>query len=186
MAQTVVVLGATGTQGGSVVQTLVNDKSAEWKIRAITRDPSKDSAKALASKGVEIVAANQDDEGSLIKAFEVRNAPSFRLSQVLSLVVFNLICRSRRTVNLFTIHEFRVQPPFSPSRTSGSTSHWAPVRMNHAIRKLNKEKELSMPRPRLRRSNTSSGARSQIWRQRATGRSFPCRTLRVRTQSMPI
>ena len=67
--KTIAVLGATGVQGGSVVQALLKDKS--WKIRGITRDTSKDAAKALEKQGVEVVSANIDDEKSLLKAFEV-------------------------------------------------------------------------------------------------------------------
>ena len=68
--KTIAVLGATGVQGGSVVQALLKDKT--WKIRGLTRDTSKDAAKALEKQGVELVSANIDDEGSLLKAFEVR------------------------------------------------------------------------------------------------------------------
>jgi len=52
----IVVLGATGAQGGSVVEALLKDGS--FKVRGITRDASKDEAKALAAKGIEIVAAD--------------------------------------------------------------------------------------------------------------------------------
>ena len=38
-------------------------------MRAITRDPNKDKAKALAAKGAEVVSANLDDVESLKKAF---------------------------------------------------------------------------------------------------------------------
>ena len=68
--KTIAILGATGVQGGSVVQALLKDKS--WKVRGITRDTSKDAAKALEKQGVELVSANIDDEASLLKAFEVR------------------------------------------------------------------------------------------------------------------
>ena len=68
--KTIAVLGATGVQGGSVVQALLKDKT--WKVRGLTRDTSKDAAKALEKQGVELVSANIDDEGSLLKAFEVR------------------------------------------------------------------------------------------------------------------
>ena len=67
--KTIAVLGATGVQGGSVIQALLKDKS--WKIRGITRDTSKDAAKVLEKQSVEVVSANIDDEGSLLKAFEV-------------------------------------------------------------------------------------------------------------------
>jgi uncharacterized protein YbjT (DUF2867 family) len=70
MDQTIAVLGATGTQGGSVIRAMLEDKS--WQVRGITRDLSKDSAKALMSQGVEMVVADIDDEESLMKAFEVR------------------------------------------------------------------------------------------------------------------
>ncbi|KAJ7693321.1 hypothetical protein B0H17DRAFT_1059733 [Mycena rosella] len=62
----VVVIGATGTQGGYVVQELL--KHPEYHVRAVTRDPRKPSAKALASS-VELVQANLNDLPSLKMAF---------------------------------------------------------------------------------------------------------------------
>jgi len=52
-----VVFGATGIQGGSVIKSILGDTKAsqEFKIRGITRDPSKPNAQALTSKGVECV-----------------------------------------------------------------------------------------------------------------------------------
>ena len=68
--KTIAVLGATGVQGGSVVRALLKD---EWKIRAITRDVSKEAAKSLAKEeGVEVVSANIDDGEGLGRVFEVR------------------------------------------------------------------------------------------------------------------
>ena len=74
MAKIIAVHGATGTQGGSVVKALLK---TEWKVRAITRNASGDSAKALVNAGVEVVTANFDDEASLIKAYEVSLMSSF-------------------------------------------------------------------------------------------------------------
>jgi uncharacterized protein YbjT (DUF2867 family) len=55
--QIIVVFGATGKQGGSVVSSLLSDSAAgKFHVRAITRDVTKASAKALALKGAEIVA----------------------------------------------------------------------------------------------------------------------------------
>jgi uncharacterized protein YbjT (DUF2867 family) len=56
--QVIAVFGATGNQGGSVVDVFLADPalSAKWQIRAITRDPTKESSKALAARGVEVVA----------------------------------------------------------------------------------------------------------------------------------
>lgn len=68
--KTIAVLGATGVQGGSVVRALLQEKET-WQIRGITRDTSKEAAKALEKQGVEVVAADIDDEASLVKAFEV-------------------------------------------------------------------------------------------------------------------
>jgi hypothetical protein len=53
----VVVFGATGTQGGSVVRALLHDivASQQFHIRAITRDPSTLVAAALVKEGAEVV-----------------------------------------------------------------------------------------------------------------------------------
>ncbi|OKL58254.1 hypothetical protein UA08_06593 [Talaromyces atroroseus] len=67
MSRIIAVHGATGTQGGSVVKSLLK---SDWKIRAITRNASTDSAKALDAAGVEVVTASFDDEASLVKAYE--------------------------------------------------------------------------------------------------------------------
>lgn len=51
-----VVLGATGNQGGSVIDTILSDitLSKEFDIRAVTRDPTKLNAAALATRGVSL------------------------------------------------------------------------------------------------------------------------------------
>jgi len=69
--KTITVIGSTGAQGSSVVKVLLD---AGWKVRAVTRDPSKGSAKALADKGAELVQADISDESSLEKAFEGTHA----------------------------------------------------------------------------------------------------------------
>lgn len=55
-----VVFGATGMQGGSVVRAILSDpKTREaFTVRGVTRDVSKDSAKALESLGAETVAVS--------------------------------------------------------------------------------------------------------------------------------
>ncbi|OJD31706.1 uncharacterized protein BKCO1_4500091 [Diplodia corticola] len=68
MAKIIAVTGATGTQGGSVARVLL--ESGNWKVRAITRNPNGNAAKALAAQGAEVVAADFNDEASLVKAFE--------------------------------------------------------------------------------------------------------------------
>lgn len=71
MAPILTVIGATGAQGTSVVNHALKD--GKYKVRAITRNVNSDKAKALASRGVEVVAADVNNEQSLTKAFEVRS-----------------------------------------------------------------------------------------------------------------
>lgn len=73
MSKTVVVLGATGAQGGSVVDAFLHDQETKWRVRGITRDPTKDAAKALQEKGVEVVKGDIDDIESLHSAFKGAN-----------------------------------------------------------------------------------------------------------------
>jgi uncharacterized protein YbjT (DUF2867 family) len=67
MSKIIAVHGASGTQGGSVVKALLK---SDWKVRALTRNSSSDAAKALTAAGAEVVAANFDDEATLVKAYE--------------------------------------------------------------------------------------------------------------------
>src|SRR5215203_4773508 len=68
-AKVIAVVGSTGAQGGGVCEAILSDPSGGFKCRAITRDPNKDKAKALAARGAEVVAADLDDVKSLEKAF---------------------------------------------------------------------------------------------------------------------
>ena len=65
----IAVVGSTGSQGGGLVQAILGDPGGGFTARAITRDANSDKAKALAKQGAEVVAANLDDEASLVKAF---------------------------------------------------------------------------------------------------------------------
>lgn len=66
----ITVLGATGSQGGGFIRAVLMDANSEFAIRAITRDIHSVGAIELQNLGVEVVAADLDDEESLIKAFE--------------------------------------------------------------------------------------------------------------------
>src|SRR4051812_50183954 len=61
----ILVTGATGKQGGAVAHQLLE---RGYPVRAMTRKPEQPAAKALASKGAEIVAGGLDDRGSLGRA----------------------------------------------------------------------------------------------------------------------
>lgn len=59
--QTIVVFGATGKQGGSVVKTILADPktAAKYHIKAVTRDTTKESAQKLRDLGAEVVSVGQ-------------------------------------------------------------------------------------------------------------------------------
>ncbi len=65
----VAVIGATGSQGGGLARAILDDPSGEFALRAITRNPDSEAAKALAARGAEIVQADLDDESTMDKAF---------------------------------------------------------------------------------------------------------------------
>ena len=66
----IAVLGATGAQGGGLVRAILNDKEGEFKVRALTRNPNSDKAKALGNMGAELVAVDVDNYDSLKNAFQ--------------------------------------------------------------------------------------------------------------------
>ena len=67
--KTIVVMGATGAQGGGLVRAILRDKAGPFAARAVTRSPGSDKARALADLGAEVVAADADDPKSLDPAF---------------------------------------------------------------------------------------------------------------------
>jgi hypothetical protein len=64
-----VVLGATGNQGGSVIAHFLSLSPSPYTLRAVTRNLSSVKAVSLASHGVEVVVGNYDDPQSLDAAF---------------------------------------------------------------------------------------------------------------------
>lgn len=66
----IAVLGATGAQGGGLARAILNDKSSEFTVRALTRNVNSDKAKALKELGAEVIEADVDNLESLEKAFE--------------------------------------------------------------------------------------------------------------------
>jgi uncharacterized protein YbjT (DUF2867 family) len=65
--EVVLVSGATGNQGGNIARELLD---AGWRVRAMTRKPESDAARALSEKGAEVVQADLDDEASLHRALK--------------------------------------------------------------------------------------------------------------------
>ena len=73
MPRIVVVFGATGTQGGAVVDALLSsnpDVKATFTIRAVTRDPSSQAAQALKARVAEVAKADLSDRLSLQEALK--------------------------------------------------------------------------------------------------------------------
>jgi uncharacterized protein YbjT (DUF2867 family) len=68
--RTIVVVGATGAQGGGLARAILADPGDGFSVRAITREPDSDKAKELAELGAEVVTADIDDPASLERAFE--------------------------------------------------------------------------------------------------------------------
>lgn len=63
------VMGATGAQGGGLVKAVLADPNSDFTVRAITRNPHSDKAKALAAAGAEVVAGDADLADGLATAF---------------------------------------------------------------------------------------------------------------------
>jgi uncharacterized protein YbjT (DUF2867 family) len=66
----IVVAGATGAQGGSLVRAIMGDMDGEFTARALTRNVNSDKARELAKLGAEVVAADFDSREMVIKAFQ--------------------------------------------------------------------------------------------------------------------
>jgi uncharacterized protein YbjT (DUF2867 family) len=65
----IVVLGATGQQGRGLVDAILEDPAHEFTARCVTRQMG-DKARDLQARGCEVVCADLDDKGSLVKAFQ--------------------------------------------------------------------------------------------------------------------
>jgi len=85
MSKILAVFGATGQQGGSIVDFVLNDAELcqQYSVRGITRNVSSDSSLKLKQKGVDVVAADVTDPPSLNAALKgahtvfAMTAPSF-------------------------------------------------------------------------------------------------------------
>ena len=63
----ILVSGATGQQGGAVAHHLLREGV---QVRALTRDPDQEAARALADAGAEVVEGSFDDRASLDRALD--------------------------------------------------------------------------------------------------------------------
>ena len=67
-ARVVVVTGATGRQGGAVARHLLRDRT--FRVRALTRNPAKPEARALADRGAAVFAGDFDQPATLERPLE--------------------------------------------------------------------------------------------------------------------
>jgi uncharacterized protein YbjT (DUF2867 family) len=58
----ILVAGATGTQGGAVVDALTSGEYGEFTVYGLTRDKESDAAAALSDRGVVVVEGDMTDE----------------------------------------------------------------------------------------------------------------------------
>lgn len=65
----VLVVGATGTQGGAVARRLLDDDH-DFEVYGLTRDPGSRAARRLADRGARIVRGNLWEPETLVDAFE--------------------------------------------------------------------------------------------------------------------
>ena len=72
--KTIAVVGATGAQGGGLMQAILEDAGGPFVARALTRNPDGEKALALSSRGAHVVHADSDDADSLIAALQGADA----------------------------------------------------------------------------------------------------------------
>ena len=58
----IAVIGSTGAQGGGLVRAILDDKDSPFSVRALTRNPNKESAKVLSQAGADVVAFDMDGD----------------------------------------------------------------------------------------------------------------------------
>jgi hypothetical protein len=82
----IIVFGALGNQGGSVIDSLLNDPDTAGKleIHGVTRDPAKPAALALAERGVKVVKVsiihiNVHSHGNTLSQASLEDIESLRL-----------------------------------------------------------------------------------------------------------
>jgi uncharacterized protein YbjT (DUF2867 family) len=61
----ITVFGSTGAQGGGLARAILARPDSGFAVRAVTRKPDGDAARALARAGAEVVAADLDDAASV-------------------------------------------------------------------------------------------------------------------------
>jgi uncharacterized protein YbjT (DUF2867 family) len=66
----ITVFGATGAQGGGLARAILADPDSAFAVRAVTRKPDSEAARALAAAGAEVVVADMDDAASVRRVLQ--------------------------------------------------------------------------------------------------------------------
>lgn len=66
----IVVVGATGAQGGGLARAILTDPARPFSLRAVTRRPESIAARRLADLGADVATADLDDPASIERAFD--------------------------------------------------------------------------------------------------------------------
>lgn len=74
MATNILVTGATGTQGGAVIDSLLGGEYGEFEVFGLTRDASSDAATALDARGVTLVEGDMTDGDAMRAAVDGMDA----------------------------------------------------------------------------------------------------------------
>ena len=75
MARIITVFGATGAQGGGLARAILADPARRFAVRAVTRRPDSEAARALARAGATVVAADWDERRASGVRSTARMAP---------------------------------------------------------------------------------------------------------------
>ncbi|CAM4930922.1 unnamed protein product [Rotaria socialis] len=68
MKPVIVVVGATGQQGGSVINALIN--SNKWTVRGLSRNISLEGSQKLIANGAQMISCNIDCFDECVEAFK--------------------------------------------------------------------------------------------------------------------
>ncbi|MBB2949118.1 uncharacterized protein YbjT (DUF2867 family) [Actinoplanes lutulentus] len=117
MSAPVLVVGATGQQGGATARALLK---AGIPVRALVRDPGTDRAKAVAALGADLVIGDLKDNASLVGAATgTRAVFSVQMAEVVG-GVFDFDGELRQAANLIEAARSAGVPQFVHTSVSGS------------------------------------------------------------------
>lgn len=66
----IAVVGATGAQGGGLARSILDDDASRFAVRALTRSPDSEPARALARRGAEVVRADLNEPDTVRAGFD--------------------------------------------------------------------------------------------------------------------